>query len=246
MTSTFFYPYPPLETGILLKRYKRFFADIELASGAVVTAHCPNTGPMTGICTPGSLVQISKSGNPKRKLLYTWEIIQVNETWVGVNTGIPNRVIKLALEQQLFPELADRYATIRPEVCLGRDRKSRIDFLLSNEEGKPPIYLEVKSTTWSQDRVALFPDTVTTRGQKHLEDLVGVLPEAKAAMVYFINRSDCTQFAPGDNADPLYGKLLREAVARGVEVLPYRFEISPQGIRFLGSAEFLPQQPDRE
>jgi sugar fermentation stimulation protein A len=245
MTSSFFYPYPPLEPGILLERYKRFFADIELASGEKITAHCPNTGPMTGVYVPGSLVQVSKSDNPKRKLAYTWEMIQLNEIWVGVNTSVPNRVIKLALEQKLLPELASRYDTLHPEVPFGRDRKSRVDFLLSHEEGKPPIYLEVKSTTWSQGEIALFPDTVTTRGQKHLEDLMGVLPEAKAVMVYFINRSDCTHFAPGDKADPRYGQLLREAASKGVEVLPYRFEVSPQGIRFLGLAEFFLQQPER-
>src|SRR5919202_2216204 len=103
------YRYPPLETGVLLKRYKRFFADIQLASGELITAHCPNTGPMTGVSTLGSLVQVSRSDNPKRKLSYTWEMIQVNDnqpTWVGVNSRVPNRTIKLALEPYLIPELA--------------------------------------------------------------------------------------------------------------------------------------------
>lgn len=236
------YCYPPLEPGILLKRYKRFFADIQLASGETIIAHCPNTGPMTGISTPGSLVQVSTSNNPKRKLAYTWEMIQVNDnqpTWVGVNTALPNRVIKLALEQRLIPELANRYSTIRPEVVYGMNRKSRVDFLLTTEEA-PPIYLEVKSTTWAQGKVALFPDTVTQRGQKHLQELQQLLPQAKAVMLYFINRGDCDRFAPGDKADPVYGKLLREAIVRGVEVLPCRFEVTPQGICYLGLAELLP------
>ncbi|MBD2577260.1 DNA/RNA nuclease SfsA [Oscillatoria sp. FACHB-1406] len=237
MNSPFIYCYPPLEAGILLKRYKRFFADIELTSGEIITAHCPNTGPMIGIYQPGNLVQVSKSDNPKRKLPYTWEMIQLDKTWVGTNTSLPNRVIKLALEQQILPELSGRYTQIRPEAPLGEDKKSRMDFLLSSEGDKPPIYLEVKSTTWAQGETVLFPDTVTTRGQKHLEGLMKVLPEAEAVMLYFINRGDCPIFAPGDAADPRYGQLLREAVAKGVEVLPYRFEISPLGVRFLGLAK---------
>lgn len=272
MIENCIYRYPLLETGILIKRYKRFFADIQLASGELITAHCPNTGPMTGVSTLGSLVQVSRSDNPKRKLSYTWEMIQVNDnqpTWVGVNTGVPNRIIKLALEQYLIPELASYYRQIRCEVPYGKEQKSRVDFLLTNESaGIDPavspqhelqpveltpllkadaldrsIYLEVKSVTLAEGKVALFPDTVTTRGQKHLRELMALLPRSRAVMLYFINRGDCTHFAPCDRADPVYGQLLREAVAKGVEVLPCRFEITPQEIRYLGLAEFLPMQP---
>jgi sugar fermentation stimulation protein A len=249
MTNDFLYYYPSLIPGILLKRYKRFFADIELTSGEIITAHCPNTGPMTGVCTPGSLVQVSKNDNPKRKLAYTWETIQVNDTqptWVGINTGLPNRIVKLALEKHLFPELAGLYSQVRWEVPYGKDNKSRVDFLLTNDEPTPPIYVEVKNTTLAQNNVALFPDTVTTRGQKHLQELMALLPDAKSVMLYFINRGDCSIFAPGDNCDPIYGQLLREAVAKGVKILPYRFEITSGGIRFLGLAEFLPKQPQSE
>lgn len=241
----YIYRYPALETGILLKRYKRFFADIQLTTGEVITAHCPNTGPMTGVSSPGSLVKVSYSDSPKRKLPYTWEMIQVNDTqptWVGVNTGLPNRVIKLALERRLFRELASSYSEIRYEVPYGKELKSRVDFLLSSALERP-IYLEVKSVTLALPNVALFPDTVTTRGQKHLLELMALVPQARSVMLYFINRGDCTQFAPCDSADPMYGQLLRKAVALGVEVLPYRFEITPQGIRYLGLAEFLPMQP---
>lgn len=247
MIKKIIYNYPTLEAGILLKRYKRFFADIELASGKIITAHCPNTGPMTGVSTVGSLVQVSRSDNPKRKLAYTWEMIQVNDkepTWIGVNTAMPNRIIKLALEQRLFPELGN-YSTIRGEVPYGKDLKSRVDFLLTDDdrESNLPIYLEVKSVTLSEENVALFPDTVTTRGQKHLRELMALLPQARAVMLYFINRGDCTSFAPCDSADSLYGELLRQAVERGVEVLPYRFEITPQAISYLGLAEFQARQP---
>ena len=236
----YLYQYPPLLSGRLVKRYKRFFADIELETGEIVTAHCPNTGPMTGVCLPGNLVQISPSNNPKRKLAYTWEMIKIDDTWVGVNTGLPNKVIKIALEQKILPELAPHYNKIRSEVPYGKDRKSRIDFLLTGEANQLPIYLEVKNVTLTQGKTALFPDTVTTRGQKHLRELIALIPDARAFMLYFINRSDCSRFAPGDNFDPDYGILLREAVAAGVEVLPYSFEITPTGIKYLGLVDFMP------
>ncbi|WP_421657133.1 DNA/RNA nuclease SfsA [Leptothermofonsia sp. ETS-13] len=232
------YQYPVLYPGILLKRYKRFFADVELTTGVVVTAHCPNTGPMTGVCTPGSRVQVSHSDNPTRKLQYTLEMIEVHDngpTWVGVNTSLPNRIVNLALTHRVIPRLED-YTTIRCEVPYGTDRKSRIDFLLTGDSCKP-IYIEVKNTTWVQGEVALFPDTVTTRGQKHLRELMALLSEATAVMLYFINRGDCPYFAPGDRADPVYGELFREAIALGIKVLPCRFEVSPQGVRYLGLAE---------
>jgi sugar fermentation stimulation protein A len=230
------YTYPPLHAGILLKRYKRFLADIELETGEVVTAHCANTGPMTGICTPGSRVLVSYSSVTTRKLPYTWEAIEVNDnepTWVIVNTALPNRIVKLALVQHLFPELGN-YSQIRCEVPYGADRKSRVDFLLN---GDRPLYIEVKSTTWAQQRLARFPDTETIRGQKHLRELSVLLPQARAVMFYAINRGDCTQFAPGDAADPVYGQLLREAMQLGLEVLPCRFEVTPVGVRYLGLAE---------
>ena len=172
-------------------------------------------------------------------------MIQVGSTWVGTNTAMPNRVIKQALQQKLFPELATRYNEVRFEVPYGQDKKSRIDFLLTGEENQPPIYLEVKSVTLSTENLALFPDTVTTRGQKHLRELIDLVPETKAVMLYFINRGDCNLFAPSDRCDPKYGELLRQAVVRGVEVLPYRFEITPQGINYLGLADFLPHEPIR-
>lgn len=238
MQTDWLYLYPTLYPGTLIKRYKRFFADIELDSGEVITAHCPNTGPMTGICQLGSRVQVSLSTSKTRKLPYTWEMIEVNDTeptWVGVNTALPNKVIKLALEQFLFPELGS-YSQIKFEVPYGVDQKSRIDFLLADCNAEPLIYIEVKNTTWAHGQRVLFPDTVTTRGQKHLRELTALVPGVKAVMLYFINRRDCTHFAPGDSADPVYGELLRSAIALGVEVLPCRFEITPTGIRYLGLA----------
>ena len=229
--------FPLLLEGILIKRYKRFMADIELASGETITAHCPNTGPMTGVCHVGGRVMVSKSDNPKRKLAYTWELAEVQDngpTWAGVNTALPNRVIQTALENRVFEQL-NNYDTLRREVPYGGE-KSRIDFMLTTAE-EPPVYIEVKNSTWAQGRLCLFPDTVTTRGQKHLRELSALVPEARAVMLYFINRGDCDRFAPGDSADPKYGQLLRDAIAAGVEVLPCRFDISPQGIHYLGLAQ---------
>lgn len=249
MAADFFvYRYPELFAGTLVKRYKRFLADIELASGELITAHCPNTGPMTGICEIGAPVLVSKSDNPKRKLAYTWEMIQLetpDPTWIGVNTAMPNRVIKAMLNDKLIPELADRYDSVRSEVKYGKENKSRIDFLLSRDD-EAPIYVEVKNTTWTKGRLALFPDTETTRGQKHLRELTDLLPEKKAVMLYFINRGDCDEFAPGDSKDPKYGKLLREAIAAGVEVLPCRFELSPEGLQYLGTVPWQAAEPGFE
>lgn len=227
------YPFPPLLGGTLVKRYKRFFADIELDSGELVVAHCPNTGPMTGICIPGNRVMVSTSDDPKRKLRFTWELIDIDGTWVGVNTGLPNRVVRQLLEQHLLPELGD-YTEVRSEVKYGSDGKSRIDFLL--EGGDRPIYVEVKNTTWTDGPLALFPDTVTTRGQKHLREMTDLLPTARAATIYFINRDDCDRFAPGDSKDPEYGQLLRAGVAAGLEVYPCRFRTTPEGLTYLGLA----------
>jgi sugar fermentation stimulation protein A len=230
------YTYPQLYSGILVNRYKRFFADIELNTGELITAHCPNTGPMTGVCQLGAPVQVSFHDNPKRKLAYTWETIEIDGVWVGINTALPNKLIKIALERYLFPSLG-KYQTIRSEVVYGQDRRSRIDFLLAGD--KRSIYLEVKNTTWSIGDTAIFPDTETTRGQKHLRELIDVMPEHRAVMLYLINRGDKTKFAPGDTTDPVYGQLLRAAVAKGLEVLPCRFEITPQGIEYLGLAELV-------
>lgn len=231
------YTYPPLQAGILRQRYKRFFAEIELMSGDRITAHCPNTGPMTGICKIGAPVQVSYHPDPKRKLAYTWEMIFVDGTWVGVNTGLPNRVVAAALQAGVLPELAG-YPQQQREVRYGQEG-SRIDFLLSGHPERPPAYVEVKSTTWAHAGLALFPDTVTSRGQKHLRELQWLRqhqPQVRVCMLYFINRGDCDRFAPGDSADPTYGELLRDAIAAGVEVLPYRFSISPTEISFLGKA----------
>jgi sugar fermentation stimulation protein A len=199
---------------------------------------------MTGVCQIGAPVQVSFHDNPKRKLAYTWEMIEIEGVWIGINTALPNKLIKIALEQRLFPQLGE-YQTIRSEVVYGQDNRSRIDFLVMDGEQK--IYLEVKNTTWSNlvqrgasyEDVAVFPDTETTRGQKHLRELIDVMPTSRAVMLYLINRGDKAKFAPGDTTDPIYGQLLRVAVAKGLEVLPCRFNVSPEGVEYLGMAELV-------
>jgi sugar fermentation stimulation protein A len=226
--------YSSLKSGILVSRYKRFFADIELTDGSLITAHCPNTGPMTGVCEVGRPVLVSYNPSPRRKLAYTWEAIEIGGTWVGVNTSLPNRVVKLLLENRTIVELAG-YEMVRSEVPYGEGNRSRIDFLLTG--GERPIYLEVKNTTLAAGTVAMFPDTESQRGQKHLEELMAVMPTSRAIMLYFINRSDCTHFAPGKSADRRYTELLQLAIQQGLEVLPCRFDVSVEGVSYLGLAD---------
>jgi sugar fermentation stimulation protein A len=228
--------YTNLITGRLVSRYKRFFADIELDNGEIITAHCANTGPMTGVCKIGSPVLVSHHTNPKRKLAYSWEAIYLDEQWIGVNTSLPNRVIGHMLDHHLLPEL-EPYTTVKGEVAYGQE-KSRIDFLLTNgESNSQRTYVEVKNSTWAIGSLSLFPDTVTTRGQKHLRELMSVMTEdTSAALIFFINRGDCDRFAAGAEADPEYARLLKDAIAKGVKVLPCRFAIEPTKITYLGLA----------
>lgn len=228
--------YSDLLTGRLVSRYKRFFADIELDDGEMITAHCANTGPMTGVCQVGSPVLVSCHSNPKRKLAYSWEAIYLNEQWIGINTSLPNRVIGHMLDRHLIPEL-ETYTEIKSEVVYGNE-KSRIDFLLTDENKGKRTYVEVKNTTWCIGSLALFPDTVTTRGQKHLRELMSVIQEdTSSALIFFVNRGDCDRFAAGAQADPAYSRLLAEAIAKGVKVLACRFKIDPPKITYLGLAD---------
>lgn len=222
-------------------RYKRFLAEVRLESGEVITAHCANTGPMLGVCEVGSRVMVSCSSSSKRKLPYTWEMIEVDGTWVGVNTSLPNKIVKIALQQKLIPELAHQYTQVKGEVRLKDNSPTRIDFCLMGSEGKPLIYLEVKNTTLAEKGVAMFPDAITTRGQKHLQELIALSQsgQAKAVMLYFINRGDCQYFDVGRNYDPLYGQLFQQARECGVEILPCRFQVTPEGVKYMGLAEIV-------
>ncbi len=241
-------PLEALQEGVLLKRYKRFLADVELDTGEVVTAHCANTGPMTGVLQPGGRVRLRHAPSPTRKLAWTWEQAQVpgadgTPIWVGINTALPNRLVRATIEAGCLEPWLGPIGAIKAEVTYGANRRSRIDLLLTPAEGAGdprPIYVEVKNTTWTNGELALFPDTVTERGQKHLEELMGVLPEARAALLPCLSRADVTRFAPGDSADPRYGDLFRQALAAGVEVIPCRYGFSDTGVEWLGVVEVQP------
>jgi sugar fermentation stimulation protein A len=241
----------PLVEGVLLRRYKRFLADVELPGGEVVTAHCPNTGPMTGVLHPGGRVRLRHAPDPGRKLAWTWEQAECagadgQPVWVGVNTALPNRLVRATIEAGCLEPWLGPIAAIRAEVPYGRERRSRIDLLLTPAAGAPdqrPIYVEVKNTTWMQGDRALFPDTVTERGQKHLEELIHLLPAARPVLLPCLSRADAARFAPGDSADPRYGELFRRALAAGVAVLPCRFAFSATEVSWLGVAAVEEHQP---
>lgn len=218
---------PPLVEGRLIRRYKRFLADVELSGGRVVTAHCPNSGSMKGCAHPGGRVWLSHSNNPSRKLAYTWELAEVGGFMIGLNTGLPNKLVHEAIENGTIDELQG-YSSIRPEVPYGE--RSRIDLLLEGPAGR--CYVEVKNVTLVDDGRALFPDAVTTRGQKHLYELMRVVREGDRGVIFFtVQRGDGNSVSPADAIDPEYGRLLRLAVANGVEALAYRADISVEEIR---------------
>ncbi len=212
--------------GTLLRRYKRFLVDVRLGTGEMITAHCPNSGSLLSCNIPGSPVLVSRSDNPKRKLRYTWELVQVNGVWVGINTLYPNRLVKEGIERGTIRELQG-YAGVRQEVRYGRN--SRIDLLLHNERSF--CYVEVKNVTLVEGGRAYFPDAVTVRGRKHLRELMQMVLEGhRAVIVFLVQREDAHAMAPADHIDPEYGRLLREAHQCGVEVLAYRARVSPKEI----------------
>lgn len=220
--------WPPLVRGTLLKRYKRFLADVTLEDGSTVTAHCPNTGRMTDCCEPGRPVYLSVHDNPKRKYRHTWELIQMPDSLVGVNTLMPNRLVKHAVQTGQVAELGG-YAKVNSEVKMGAH--SRVDLMLRDDK-RGTCHVEIKNCTMVKDRIARFPDAVTTRGLKHLHELTAQLSECnRSVMFYFIQRMDAAAFRPADEVDPAYGKALRQAVARGVEILAYDVHVDLQEIR---------------
>lgn len=224
---------PPLTEGRLLRRYQRFLADVELADGRTVTAHCPNTGAMQGCKAPGSRVWLSPSDNPRRKLAWTWELVEADGVLVGLHTGRSNALAREAIEAGAVPGLAG-YGRIRGEVPYGGEdgRRSRIDLLLEGS-GRPPCYVEVKNVTAAvAGGVGYFPDAVTARGTKHLLEMAGEVARGHRAVLFFcVQRGDVAEVRPADHIDPEYGRTLRLALARGVEVLAYGAAVSPESIR---------------
>jgi sugar fermentation stimulation protein A len=216
--------------GTLIQRYKRFLADIRLANGEVVTAHCTNTGSMMGCKEPGSAVYISRSENLNRKLLYTWELIKTNGIWVGINTLHPNKLVPEAVEAGVIQELRG-YETIRREVKVSAH--SRLDLCL--EGGSGNCFVEIKNVSLAVNGTAAFPDAVSERGTKHLRELMRLKRQGyRAAIVFVIQRGDCDAFRPADEIDKEYGRWLRRAIKAGVEALPYRAKVTAKEIVLTG------------
>lgn len=217
--------FPPLANGILLRRYKRFLADIRLADGSEITIHCPNTGAMTGCANEGDTVWFSTSDNPKRKYAHTWELTETAAGhFICVNTTRANALVHEALEQKRINELTD-YTVILPEQKYGNEN-SRIDFLLK-ADGMEDCFVEVKSTTLlTENGLGMFPDARTERGQKHLRELCTMIEQGKRATLFFaVLHTGITQFAVARHIDPVYANLFEKATACGVQVLCYRSEV---------------------
>lgn len=217
----------PLIEGRLVRRYKRFLADVELASGELVTVHCPNPGRMLGCLPEGARVVLRDSQDPSRKLRLTFQTVRVGRHWVNVDTGLPNAIVAEAIAAGAIPELAG-YASARREVAYGEG--SRIDLLLTDEL-RPRCFVEVKCTTLLERGAAKFPDAVTARGLKHLRELERVVRNGERAVIFFfVARADARRFEPADAIDPAYCRALREVIAAGVEALAYSAHVRPERI----------------
>jgi sugar fermentation stimulation protein A len=228
---------PPLTDGHIIKRYKRFLADVELSGGELVTVHCPNTGSMSGCWEPGAPVQISHSDNPRRKLAWTLERVDMGQGWIGVHTGRANPVIEEALQQAKIAALSD-YREIRREVPhQSWGVRSRFDFMLPGNKQQQDVWIEVKNVTlWEGDGLS-FPDAVTVRGQKHLQQLAQLCEAGqRGVMIYALNRPEGDYFRPADHIDPEYGQLLRGVVENsGVELIALRITHGDESMSVTGS-----------
>jgi len=213
----------------LVRRYKRFLADVELDDGETITIHCPNPGSMLGTKEPGSAVRCSTHDNPKRKLRHTLEMIRVGRSWVGLHAAKANAIARQALEAGAYSPFAG-YTQIDREVSV--DEGSRFDFRLSKHpDDEAPCWVEVKSVTLCEKRAARFPDAVTTRGRRHLEHLVARHQAGeRAALLYIVQRADADSVAPADDIDPAYGEALREAANAGVEIHALGARLRPDRI----------------
>lgn len=220
----------PLVPARLIRRYNRFLADCALeADGREVTAHCPNPGSMMGLKDKGLRIWLEPNDDPKKKLKYGWRVAELPDGhFSGIDTAVPNRVVKEALIAQAVPELA-AYATVRPEVKYGQN--SRVDFLLT-EPGLPDAYVEVKNVHLRRNKDwAEFPDSITARGAKHLRDLADVVAQGhRAVMFYLVQRTDCTRFRLAEDLDPAYAAAYAEARAGGVEAICYDTEVTPEQV----------------
>jgi len=223
----------PLTHGILINRYKRFLVNVRLDNGAETVAHCTNSGTMKSCLENGAEVYLSPVDNPERRTKFTWEMIKINGSWVGINTGNPNKLAFDAIKNGEIEGLGG-YTSVRREVQYG---DSRFDIFAENEHEK--CFIEVKNVTMKEGRYARFPDAVTTRGQKHLETLIKCKHEGyRAVMLYIVQRTDVEIFAPATAIDPDYARILKKAVEAGVEVFPVMAKVSPEKIELVRKLPF--------
>ena len=224
----------PLIHGILIKRYKRFLADIQLLDGNVITAHCPNTGTMLTCSTPGSAVCLSTSDNPKRKYRYTLEMIEDGTTWVGVNTARANGLVTEAIFKGQIAEFKN---VDRIVAEIKTSSHTRLD--LQVVQRTQSTFVEVKNCSLAIDGCAMFPDAVTTRGTKHLQELTRLASEGPGSAIFFlVQRIDADRFSPAFHIDPVYGQALQQANAAGVKILVYQASVSPEGIEVVNALPF--------
>ena len=237
---------PALQSAKLIKRYKRFLTDIELTTGEQITIHCPNTGAMTGCAEPGVTIYYSTSDNKKRKYPHTFELSsnKLNQN-IGVNTGKANHIVKEAIENGIIKELTN-YKELRTEVKYGNEN-SRIDILLSDgdssiHERKADCYIEIKSTTLLLDAeqgLGAFPDAVTSRGQKHLRELIEMKQDGhRAVLIFLVQHTGIKKVTVAQHIDPQYAKQLKKAVNAGVEILVVHTHITPQEIKATHTSDF--------
>ncbi len=219
----------PLIPGILLRRYKRFLADVRQPGGEPVTVHCPNTGSMLGCADPGLRVWLSRSADTRRRYSHTWELVETaGGTLVGINTMRSNRLVEEALRAGRIPVLAG-YPQLRREVRVG-EAGSRVDFRLDSPAGA--CFVEVKNVTAAvENGIAVFPDAVTARGSRHLRELMDLADAGhRAVLLFCVQRADVECVRPADHIDPVYGRTLREAAARGVELMAWGAQLSPRSV----------------
>jgi sugar fermentation stimulation protein A len=230
----------PLVGGRLVKRYKRFLADVVLDDGREITAHCANPGSMLGLATPGARVMLSLSDNPARKLAYSWELVEVGGVWVGINTAHPNALVAEAIEAGVIAELTG-HQRLRREVKYGKN--SRVDILLETD-GRPDVLVEVKNVhLMRRPGLAEFPDSVTARGAKHLVELADAVEAGRrAVMLYLVQYPGAERLAFAADIDPAYAEAFRQASARGVEAYAYACEIDPVGIEVTRRIPLVPSE----
>jgi len=219
--------------GRLIKRYKRFLADITLDTGEIITAHCTNSGTMKSCLEDNAEVYLTPVNDPKRKTKFTWEMIMINNDWIGVNTGNPNKLVFDAVKNGDIEKLKG-YTEVKREVKFD---DSRFDVMAKNEN--ETCFIEVKNVTLKEGNYALFPDAVTTRGKKHLETLIRVKQQGmRAVMLYIIQRMDVDIFAPAKEIDPTYAKTMKKAYEQGVEIIPMQANVSPEKIELVKELPF--------